>query len=832
MPNCNAQNPPDAIYPGDVVYPVNNETFEPPQAAQQNAAADRRRRSHPGHCLMNRLLWVLALALLAATAAAGQGVRYDNFVLGPRGLPSGSAGVAVYPTTGPNVFTITAISESGQVVMATTSTAHGFTAGQQVSIADVKEADYDGLYTIVSVPSPTTFTYQERSTGLASSSGGMATVRPATIYSDEALQTPIANPFQSDSLGNYGFWALPGHYVIQIFGGPYITRSFDVFLSCDPNSTVGCGGVGSATDAVLFVSASGSDSNSGRSRGDAKATIQAALDALPNGSGTVRIGSGQFDVASTIAVPKRATLEGNGKDKTILYWTGAANGTVILASDWSYSHMGGFKVDGAGKAGIGISVTSDGAGPSIEDVVHNVWLVNMNGTPGDDLYVGSTTAQNYEIAQDVFRGILLGSAVNGIYQDGTQTVDNTYERIDQDTGTTNMVNLRNGSASIIGLEGGNATTTIRVSPSFSWLYAYDVEIETPNPSPILLEPDTAIHLMPRNFTDLRILWSGTSGHVFEDDQAGPLTLSNVIISTFQAGDNGDVYINPATGPSGGRVFLTEKNVQLASNPATISRNYSSVQLASLNSGSVLNSQVAFAASNSLIDPPTPAFTLDRDAAGHSSILGFTLAGTTSEGGIGGTPGVSGEVSLFGLKTNGNVLTEVARLGADYSTPKFTLMAPLDANNYALDSVSTANIATLNVSGGGSLAGTFSGAPIFSGAVTFSDGIITSRLYLEGTQNAHMVTDATTDRAWTFPNADGVVTLNVTSGECSTGSTGTATCTFPTAYSATPTCVGTDTTAAAAVRVTDTASAITVTGTVDRTIDWICAPPGAVAGYTP
>lgn len=191
---------------------------------------------------MKKAVSVVALVLVAAIAASAQGVRYDNFVLGPRGLPSGGASVEVFPATGADVFTISAIEESGTVVTATTSAAHGFTAGQTVSIADVLNAGYDGLYTIVSVPSPTTFTYICPTTFLAASSGGMATVTPATIYSDEALEHPTANPFEADSLGNYGFWDNPGHYVVQLYGSPYITRAFDVFLPCDRSAgATACG---------------------------------------------------------------------------------------------------------------------------------------------------------------------------------------------------------------------------------------------------------------------------------------------------------------------------------------------------------------------------------------------------------------------------------------------------------------------------------------------------------------------------------------------------------------------------------------------------------------
>lgn len=137
----------------------------------------------------------------------------------------------------------------------------------------------------------------------------------ATIYADAALTTPLANPFTADALGNYGFWAPPGHYVVQIYGSNIATRTMDVILPCDPSSnctlsnatvsslTVGTlaltgnltvGGRNVATeplvsDAVQFVSANGNDNNDGLSWGSAKATIFAAYQALPAAGGTIYI---------------------------------------------------------------------------------------------------------------------------------------------------------------------------------------------------------------------------------------------------------------------------------------------------------------------------------------------------------------------------------------------------------------------------------------------------------------------------------------------------------------------------------------------------------------
>jgi Pectate lyase superfamily protein len=61
----------------------------------------------------------------------------------------------------------------------------------------------------------------------------------ATIYTDATLSVPTQNPFQSDGIGNYHFYAPAGRYVIQI-SAPQIsgTQTFpDTILPNDPSST-------------------------------------------------------------------------------------------------------------------------------------------------------------------------------------------------------------------------------------------------------------------------------------------------------------------------------------------------------------------------------------------------------------------------------------------------------------------------------------------------------------------------------------------------------------------------------------------------------------------
>jgi hypothetical protein len=64
--------------------------------------------------------------------------------------------------------------ESGNTVTITTSAAHGLVAGQTVLIAGLP-AGFDGTFTVASVPSTTTFTYTDATSGLSKSGGGTVT---------------------------------------------------------------------------------------------------------------------------------------------------------------------------------------------------------------------------------------------------------------------------------------------------------------------------------------------------------------------------------------------------------------------------------------------------------------------------------------------------------------------------------------------------------------------------------------------------------------------------------------------------------------------------------
>lgn len=65
----------------------------------------------------------------------------------------------------------------------------------------------------------------------------------SNIFSDVLLSVVKANPFAADSSGNYGFYAAPGLYMVQISAPGVPTTSFTVSVACIPNGTA-CGGSG------------------------------------------------------------------------------------------------------------------------------------------------------------------------------------------------------------------------------------------------------------------------------------------------------------------------------------------------------------------------------------------------------------------------------------------------------------------------------------------------------------------------------------------------------------------------------------------------------------
>ena len=85
--------------------------------------------------------------------------------------------------------------ESGTTVTITTTAAHLFSPGQTAQIIGVGVSAYNGTFTILDVPSPTTFTYAATTSGLAASGGGTAQNLPHEVVpADATVVSTVRSP--------------------------------------------------------------------------------------------------------------------------------------------------------------------------------------------------------------------------------------------------------------------------------------------------------------------------------------------------------------------------------------------------------------------------------------------------------------------------------------------------------------------------------------------------------------------------------------------------------------------------------------------------------------
>lgn len=115
-----------------------------------------------------------------AAANAVQTISLTKVVGGTFQLSFNGQTTAPIPIGG-GIIAVGAATEATNTVTITTSANHNLVVGEQVVISGVTNAAYNGTYTILTVPSATTFTYTDPTSGLAASTvAGTATLPPAT----------------------------------------------------------------------------------------------------------------------------------------------------------------------------------------------------------------------------------------------------------------------------------------------------------------------------------------------------------------------------------------------------------------------------------------------------------------------------------------------------------------------------------------------------------------------------------------------------------------------------------------------------------------------------
>src|SRR3989441_11020060 len=132
---------------------------------------------------------------------AGPTVVDENVTVAITASPNGA--------TQPAAITIaaspTGATENGFLVTINTTSVHGLSAGQSVTIAGVGVAGYNGTFPVVSTPTTTQFTYIAGASGLAASGGGTAASATATIQTTAAHGFVVGQLVTTSGIGIAGY---------------------------------------------------------------------------------------------------------------------------------------------------------------------------------------------------------------------------------------------------------------------------------------------------------------------------------------------------------------------------------------------------------------------------------------------------------------------------------------------------------------------------------------------------------------------------------------------------------------------------------------------------
>ncbi len=262
----------------------------------------------------------------------------------PAGLAPSGTGVPVAIAAAPAGAT-----ESGNTATITTTAAHTLVAGESVTISGVAEAGYNGTFTVLAVPTATTFTYTNPTAGLGASGGGTVTPPPvsgtvSTVTTVSGIGTAANATIDPLGLNNSILWAatvLPG----SAGNGTTVTYN-------DPGGT--------AATALGASVAGGDDITINLARGEvganAAVNIFAGTGGVTESGNTVTVTTA---AAHNLQVGRTVTLAGVGVPDY--------NGTYVVVStptttEFTYTNpTAGLAASGGGTAtGGGIAATAGG----------------------------------------------------------------------------------------------------------------------------------------------------------------------------------------------------------------------------------------------------------------------------------------------------------------------------------------------------------------------------------------------------------------------------------------------------------------------------------------
>ena len=560
------------------------------------------------------------------------------------------------------------------------------------------------------------------------------------------------------------------------------------------------------------------------------------------GGGTVLIPAGTYLVASSISLAlSGCNLEGDGMAVTTLKWTGTSGGTVLVATEWAYAHASDFTINGNSLAGIGIDFRGvNGTQVNIQDVIERIQVINCSQSPGYNIHVGDSS--NNQISESTFRKILVSGGIEGIYQEGSQTLSMVYDGVSEEGANANdLLNIRAGDAEIHNVSGGSSPVTIRSSISILRLgitYAYWESQVTGTRQFFVMEDGTS-NGNGGPFVSIDRLVSNcqsSTGNV-KFIQWGVSTGSGGEFHLVRSKLDSSNGLTPAcqisvTAPSGSTAFFAEEGNSYFGGPTI------AINTGVLVQHTITHNQNSFNATGPVSAPmqvvtngvgesqsvyTTPAFNIDRLTLSRGTFLAFSTAGAF-EGAV-GTSFYNNGLTLFG-QDGSNTLVPVAVVSGA-SGAGLSLLPGFKYSFGAVNGLSNnAGIVTLGgVLGAKTVDNTLddgSGNATFVGQVTSTKTTGTSPLVIASTTP---VTNLTTAPA-TY-NAAGTQQINthIVEGTCRLGTSCSITLSGAAAYSTNFTCTASDATSANAVRIQEISGSapngLIFTGTGTDDIYYIC-----------
>jgi hypothetical protein len=125
------------------------------------------------------------------------------------------------------------LAESGHVVTVATTVPHNLAAGESVTISGAGMSGYNGTFTVLSVPSGTTFTYADSNSGLADSGGGIAALA-------RGIPISLSGPTSGVTSGTFTLTYSSSDLAISgAVVDPSLAASYGATLSLDASSTPG-----------------------------------------------------------------------------------------------------------------------------------------------------------------------------------------------------------------------------------------------------------------------------------------------------------------------------------------------------------------------------------------------------------------------------------------------------------------------------------------------------------------------------------------------------------------------------------------------------------------